>query len=136
MSAKANQAPDHATMGTRPSQLKTAEAEPTERLAANYGVEPNPPAHPPQRLLVLQAIESRGAVGIRDVDLILLLWRNLPSVWCLEGHPEHPDSNKIRAKLSQLVADGYVRRPRPCLNVVTKAGARFAKKAMRKWEVQ
>ena len=120
----------------RPPRKMVATAHTTDRSTRTVAPNPTPcpPDRRPQRLMVLGEIEGRGEAGISDVDLILLLWGNLPNVWCLAGHPEHPDANKVRAKISQLVTDGYVCRPSPCMVVATDKGRWFYKRAMRKWK--
>lgn len=50
-----------------------------------------------EKLLVASA--DLGAESFRVADLVVRAWRLYPETFSLEGHPEHPDSNRVQAKL-------------------------------------
>ena len=73
---------------------------------------------------ILVALAEHGPEGSPVVELLLALWRQDPARWSIQGHPEHPDTNKVLAKLAQLCTDGYAHRPAVGQIAITAEGRR------------
>ncbi len=83
----------------------------------------------PAALAILQAAAANG----RDItlpDLVVAAWRRAPALYCLQGYPEYPNSNKVVAALSHRygpVKQGYLERVGVGRYRLTAKGERAAK---------
>lgn len=93
---------------------------PQARSAAPSPVVYVPPPPAPRTPAPPRALSSRERVALALLDIadeigkpvpwvvvVLVCWRRWPSVFGLRGHQEHPDSNRVLARLSGCAAEGY-----------------------------
>ena len=66
----------------------------------------------------------------RLADLVVRAWRLYPETFALRGHPQHPDSNRVQAKLSGadgLCATGWLEHVETSTYRVTRKGRLHAR---------
>ena len=113
------------------SAVAPARSFPVARPALVAAPAPKPNAHPGKsgrqpsptalRALILDVAKSLPQ-PFRTEDLVVACWRTYPERFCLQGHAEHPDSNKVLCKLPELHRRGLLRSVDARMYEVTRAG--------------
>lgn len=101
---------------------------PRSAMGEHYAARLPPDTTRGRILLALGTFPAEATVSLGD--LVVRCWEMFPEAFALPGHPEHPHSNAVLAKLcggDGLEGLGWVRRPEQQRYTLTAEGRRWCK---------
>lgn len=101
---------------------------PRSVMGEHYAGRLAPDGHRGKILHALGTLSTQGPVAVGD--LVVRCWELYPDAFALPGHPGHPHSNAVLAKLcggEGLEGLGWVRRPEQGRYTLTPEGRRWCK---------